>query len=369
MHPSQRVCHTSAFDNDEGEMMNFRNGIGVLLAVAAGGLGACSEGGVTSTEEEASPQIRPLVIAHRGASGYLPEHTLEAYALAVEQGADFIEPDLVITKDGVLIARHENELSDTTDIAEKFPGRKTTKSFGEREVEGWFSEDFTLSEIKTLRAKERVPFRDQSNNGKFEVPTFAEILDLRARLSAEAGREIGLYPETKHPSHFAQLDMPLEEPLVKALSEAGLNRADAPVFIQSFEVTNLMKLDAMTEIPLIQLIGGRADKEIEAMGLEGVASYADGIGPAKALIVPMSEDGQAEAPTDLVTRAHSLGLLVHPYTFRPEPEFLPPPYGGDILAEYCAFAALGVDGLFTDTPDIALKAFSESCPMGVRPTQ
>lgn len=349
--------------------MNFRNGIGILLAAAAGGLAACGESGVTSTEDEASSQIRPLVIAHRGASGYLPEHTLEAYALAVEQGADFIEPDLVITKDGVLIARHENELSDTTDVAEKFPNRKATKTFGERNVEGWFSEDFTLAEIKTLRAKERVPFRNQSNNGKFEVPTLAEILDLRARLSAETGREIGLYPETKHPSYFAQLDMPLEEPLLEALSEAGLNRADAPVFIQSFETTNLMKLDAMTEIPLIQLIGGRADKEIEAMGLEGVARYADGIGPAKGLIAPMSENGQAEPPTDLVARAHAAGLLVHPYTFRPEPEFLPAPYGGDALAEYCAFAALGVDGLFTDTPDIALKAFSESCPMAARPTQ
>lgn len=340
---------------------------GLLILATAGSLAACGDSTVKDTAETAVPElVRPLVIAHRGASGYLPEHTLEAYTLAVEQGADFIEPDLVITKDGVLIARHENDLSDTTDVAEKFPDRKTTKMFGETEVGGWFSEDFTLDEIKTLRANERVPFRDQSNNGAFEIPTFAEVLALRARLSAQVGREIGVYPETKHPSYFAGLGMSLEEPLIQALEEAGLNRSDAPVFIQSFEVANLMKLDGMTEIPLIQLIGGRADDEIEALGFDGVASYADGVGPYKGMIIPINEEGIADAPTDLVARAHAAGLLVHPYTFRPEIEFLPATYNADPLAEYCAFAALGVDGVFTDTPDIALKAFSESCPMAAR---
>jgi glycerophosphoryl diester phosphodiesterase len=348
-------------------MMNFRPVFGLLILATAGGLAACGDGGINETAENVSAEpTRPLVIAHRGASGYLPEHTLEAYTLAVEQGADFIEPDLVITKDGVLIARHENELSDTTDVAAKFPDRKTTKTFGETEVEGWFSENFTLAEIKTLRANERVPFRDQSNNGAFEVPTFVEILALRARLSADVGREIGVYPETKSPSHFERLGMSLEEPLVQALEEAGLNRHDAPVFIQSFEVTNLMKLDGMTEISLIQLMGGRADGEIEALGLAGVAGYADGIGPYKNMIIPINSEGVAGAPSDLVARAHAVGLMVHPYTFRPEPEFLPAQYEGDALAEYCAFAALGVDGVFTDTPDIALKAFSKPCPMPVR---
>lgn len=349
-------------------MSHSRPAFGLLIVALVGSLAACGDGGMTepADNEVSAAPVRPLVIAHRGASGYLPEHTLEAYALAVEQGADFIEPDLVITKEGVLIARHENELSDTTDVAQKFPSRKTTKTFGETQVEGWFSEDFTLAEIKTLRANERVPFRDQSNNGAFEVPTFAEVLALRARLSAEAGREVGVYPETKHPSHFAQLGLSLEEPLIEALEEAGLNRADAPVFIQSFEVTNLMKLDGMTEIPLIQLMGGRADDEIEALGLDGVANYAEGIGPHKGMILPINDEGVAGAPTDLVARAHAAGLRVHPYTFRPEPEFLPAQYGGDALAEYCAFAALGVDGVFTDTPDIALKAFLESCPMPAR---
>ncbi len=337
-----------------------------VAVIALTGLAACGED--TARTEQASMSERPLVIAHRGASGYLPEHTLEAYALAVEQGADFIEPDLVITKDGVLIARHENELSDTTDAAQKFPDRKTTKTIDGREVEGWFSEDFTLDEIKTLRANERVPFRDQSNNGRFEIPTFAEVLALRARLSSESGRTVGIYPETKHPSYFAGLDMPLEEPLLRALEDADLNRADAPVFIQSFEVTNLMKLNALTEVPLIQLIGGSADHEIEAMGFDGIASYADGIGPAKGLIIPMDREGRTGPPSDLVERAHAAGLLVHPYTFRPEPEFLPAQYGGDAAAELCAFAALGIDGLFTDATDIALKAFSESCPMAVRST-
>ena len=337
-----------------------------VAVVALMGLSACGEN--TESGERASMPERPLVIAHRGASGYLPEHTLEAYELAVEQGADYIEPDLVITKDGVLIARHENELSDTTDAAQKFPDRKTSKTIDGREVEGWFSEDFTLDEIKTLRANERVPFRDQSNNGKFEIPTFVEVLALRARMSVETGRVIGVYPETKHPSYFAELDMPLEEPLLQALDEAGLNRADAPVFIQSFEVTNLMKLNAMTDVPLIQLIGGRADDEIDAIGFEGIAGYADGIGPAKGMIIPVDREGRAGPPTDLVAQAHAAGLLVHPYTFRPEPEFLPAQYGGNPAAELCAFAALGIDGLFTDATDIALKAFSESCPMAAKST-
>ena len=203
---------------------------------------------------------------------------------------------------------------------------------------------------------------------KFEIPTFGEVLALRARVLEETGRDIGLYPETKHPSYFEQLDMSLDEPLVTALNEAGLNRADAPVFIQSFEVANLMKLNTMTEVPLMQLVGGSADGEIEAMGLDGVASYADGIGSAKGLIVPVDTEGHAGAPTDLVARAHAAGLKVHPYTFRLEVEFLPAHYGGDPATELCTFAKLGIDGLFTDAPDIALKAFSESCPMAARST-
>ena len=258
---------------------------------------------------------RPLVIAHRGASGYLPEHTLESYGLAIDQGADFIEPDLVSTKDGVLIARHENDLTETTDIAAKFPGRKTKKTIEGRAVEGWFSEDFTLAEIKTLRAKERVPFRNHDNDGKFLVPTFAEVLDLRARKSKAAGREIGVYPETKPPAYFAALNLALEEPLVAALKAAGLDRADAPVFLQSFEAASLQKLARLAAPPRVLLLAGPGAETTDA-GLKAVAAYAQGIGPAKTMIVPVDAKGQTGAPTDLVARAHRAGLKVHPYTRR-----------------------------------------------------
>ena len=326
-----------------------------FLFVAVGAALSCSAAENTTLS-------RPLVIAHRGASGYLPEHTLEGYTLAIEQGADFIEPDLVSTKDGVLIVRHENDLTETTDVAAKFPNRKTTKAIEGQAVEGWFSEDFTLAEIKTLRAKERLPFRKHDNDGKYLVPTFAEVLDLRARQSKEKGREIGVYPETKHAGYFVGLNLALEEPLVAALKGAGLDRADAPVFVQSFEPASLQKLAGIVKVPRILLLEGAGAATTDA-GLAAVATYAQGIGPGKNMIVPMDAKGQPGAPTDLVARAHRAGLKVHPYTFRPEPQFLPVGYGGDPVREYCAFAALGIDGLFTDTPDLALKAFRESCPM------
>ena len=308
---------------------------------------------------------RPLIIAHRGASGYLPEHTLEAYSLAIDQGADFIEPDLVSTKDGVLIARHEPDLTETTDAAVKFPARKAKKVIDGETVEGWFSEDFTLAEIKTLRAKERVPFRDQSNNGKFLIPTFDQVLALRAAKSREKNRVIGIYPETKHPAYFKSIGLALEAPLVAALKAANLEGADAPVFLQSFEADSLKQLKTLTALPRIQLLSAAADMTTDD-GLKSIAGYAQGIGPAKTMIVPVDRQGNAGAPTDLIARAHRAGLLVHPYTFRPEAQFLPVTYGGDAAKEYCQFARLGVDGLFTDTPDQALKALAESCPMTPR---
>jgi glycerophosphoryl diester phosphodiesterase len=312
--------------------------------------------------------VRPLVIGHRGASGYLPEHTLESYALAVTQGADFIEPDLVNTKDGVLIARHENEIGGTTDVATKFPYRRTQKVIDGQMIDGWFTEDFTLAEIKTLRAKERLPIRGHDNDGKFLIPTFVEILELRARLSKEKGREIGVYPETKHPTYFAGINLPLEEPLAAALKAAKLDRADAPVFLQSFEASSLQKLAGLVKPPRILLLDGPGDATTDA-GLTAVAAYAQGIGPGKQMIVPVDANGQTGEPTDLIVRAHRAGLKVHPYTFRPEPQFLPASYGGDPAKEYCQFARLGIDGLFTDTPDLALKAFRESCPMPVSPAR
>lgn len=314
---------------------------------------------------------KPLVIAHRGASGYLPEHTLQAYALAIEQGAHYIEADLVITADGVLIARHENELSDTTDVAEKFPGRRRTKVVDGQEVVGWFSEDFTLAEIKTLRATERLPFRDQSSNGKFQIPSFDEVIQLVLSQSRELERRIGIYPETKHSSYFASLGLPLEEPLVAALEGHDLNRADAAVFIQSFEVSNLRKLEELTDAPLIQLLSAPTlapfDQEsagsgltygdmITDAGLREIATYADGIGPWKVLIVPRDEGGNLTPPTNLIDRAHAVGLVVHAYTFRSEARYLARQYDDEPGAEYRQFFSLGVDGVFTDFPDAATRA-------------
>jgi len=306
------------------------------------------------------------VIAHRGASGYRPEHTLASYELAIGMGADFIEPDLVSTQDGVLIARHENEISETTDVAARpeFAARKTVKRIDGREVSGWFSEDFTLAEIKTLRARERLPFRDPSFDGRFEVPTFAEVLALARRKSAETGRTIGVYPETKHPSYFRSLGIPLEEPLL-----ADLQEVDLPVYIQSFEMGNLQELRKVTDRPLIQLleaagqpwdftVAGDArtyQRLATPAGLAEIATYADGIGPDKRMIVPADPGGRLLPPTALVEDAHRAGLLVHPWTFRSDGTFLAAEYGGDPEREYEQFFGLGVDGLFSDFSDLAVR--------------
>jgi glycerophosphoryl diester phosphodiesterase len=314
---------------------------------------------------------RPLVIGHRGAAGHLPEHTVEGYTLAIDLGADYIEPDLVSTKDHVLIARHENELSGTTDVESKFPERRAAKSIDGRTVTGWFSEDFTLGEIKTLRAKERLPFRDHGRDGQFAIPTLDEIIALAQRKSRELGRSIGIYPETKHPHYFRSIGLPLEEPLLAALERAGWNRADAPVFIQSFEVGNLKALAKRTPVPLIQLIGQAHRRPfdftatgnprtygdlLKTEGLKEISTYARGIGPEKSHILPLAPDRSVMAATTLVADAHAAGLLVHPYTFRREVRFLPKDYAADPLAEYRRYYELGVDGVFTDFPGDAVKA-------------
>jgi len=313
---------------------------------------------------------RPLVIAHRGASGYLPEHTLAAYELAVRQGADYIEPDLVITRDGVLIARHENEIGGTTDVAVRFPERRAARVVDGDTVTGWFAEDFTLAEIKSLRARERLAFRDRSHDGRHEIPTLTEVLDLVARLEAETGRRIGLYPETKHPTYFRSIGLPLEEPLLEALHARGYRTAADPVFIQSFATGNLRMLRSRTGLRLIQLLddsGAPWDLRsagdprtyadlATAAGLREIASWADGIGPHKRLIVPLGAEGSLGSPTALVAEAHAAGLLVHPWTFRSEAAFLHPAYRGDPQAEMRQFLALGVDGIFTDFPGVAVGA-------------
>ena len=329
-----------------------------------------------------------LVIGHRGASGYRPEHTLASYELAARMGADFIEPDLVSTKDGVLVARHENEISTTTDVAEReeFADRQTTRTIDGVELTGWFTEDFTLEELRTLRAVERLPDLREENtlyDGLYQVPTFTEVLELRARLSEELGREIGVYPETKHPTYFDGIDLSLEEPLVAALEEAGLDEEDSPVFVQSFETANLRELaEDGLEVPLVQLLSATgapydlvaagedttyADLS-SAEGLEGVAEYASGVGPEKAQVVPRTADDELGEPTSLVDDAHDAGLLVHPYTFRNENSFLPAELRegegqaedlddyGRALEEQRIFLELGVDGLFTDNPDTGVVA-------------
>ena len=297
---------------------------------------------------------KPLIIGHRGASGHRPEHTLEGYRLAAEMGADFIEPDLVSTKDGVLIARHENEIGGTTDVAVKFPSRRTTKTVDGQAIPGWFTEDFTLAEIRTLRANERLAFRSHAYDGQFAIATFDEVIELAQQLTRELNRPIGVYPETKHPTYFRHIGLPLEEKLIASLAKHGWDRKDAPVFIQSFEPDSLRFLRGKTSVPLIQLTSDAS--MVDAAGLKKIAQYADGIGPEKRLIVPIGADGSIGTPTDLVQRAHAAGLLVHIWTIRVDKEFLPAGYHGRGEAEYEQFRDLGVDGLFTDFPDVAAKA-------------
>lgn len=319
----------------------------------------------------------PIVIAHRGASGERPEHTIASYELAIEQGADFIEPDLVLTRDGILVARHENEISETTDVADhpEFAARKATKTIDGHAVTGWFTEDFTLAELKTLRAKERLPrLRGTAFDGRFEIPTFREILDLLARVNKGREHTVGVYPETKHPSYFASIGLPHEAPLLALLDEYGYRGRAAPVFIQSFEVGNLKAIRGRSDLPLIQLMdaeGGPADDPAltyAAMtspeGLKAVARYADGIGPNRTMVIPRGTLGTLEEPSTLVRDAHAAGLKVHPWTFRRENYFLPladkaginPAGHGDLAAEIAAYLRTGIDGLFSDNPREAVPA-------------
>jgi glycerophosphoryl diester phosphodiesterase len=222
-----------------------------------------------SNMPSSSSSVRPVVIGHRGASGYRPEHTLASYQLAIELGADFVEPDLVSTRDGILVARHENEISDTSDVAAhpEFAARRAEKSIDGAAISGFFSEDFTLAELKTLRARERLPALRPANtrfDGQFEIPTLEEIIALVQRESAARGRSIGLYPETKHPSYFRSIGLALEEPLIRVLHASGYDARSSPLFIQSFEVGNLQRLRALTPLRLVQLIDAQGWRGIRA---------------------------------------------------------------------------------------------------------
>ncbi len=309
----------------------------------------------------------PLVIAHRGASGYRPEHTLAGYELAARLGADFIEPDLVASRDGVLVARHEPEIGATTDVARhpEFAGRVTTRLVDGERVTGWFAHDFTLAELRTLRAVERLPALRQRNmiyDGCYPVPTLGEVIELARRLSDELGREIGVYPETKCPAHHRAAGLPLEPALVRALRAANLDGPDAPVFVQSFDPESLRTLRRELAVPLVQL----TETALGPAERSEVARYSDVVGPAKELILPCDGSGFWAEPTSLVADAHAAGLAVHAWTFRNENHFLPADLRsgdghagyGEALAEYRRFAALGVNGVFTDHPDTAVEAFA-----------
>ncbi len=351
---------------------------------------------------------RPLVIGHRGASGILPEHTLESYKLAIEQNADFVEPDLVVTKDGILVCRHEPFLSGTTNVSElpQFASRKTTKTLDGFPVTDWFASDFTLAELKTLRAKQAFAERSQQFNNQFLIPTLQEVIDLAKTESIAKNRPVGIYPETKHPTFHENLGLPITDKLLYVLQQAGWNNSDAPVFVQSFEVSNLQYIRSKgSTVKLVQLFDASGvDKNGNMLmalpngkpydfvvnndprtyndlasnaGLDFIKTYANGIGPWKPFIQPytftdanndgnaddINKDGRVDdrdftklAPTTLIDRAHQRGLVVHAYTFRDELRRLLSDYKNDPRAEYKTVFDLGVDGVFTDFPATAVSA-------------
>jgi glycerophosphoryl diester phosphodiesterase len=343
--------------------------------------------GSAAADSAAPAKASPLVFGHRGAAGYRPEHTLASYELGARMGADYIEPDLVSTKDGVLVARHEPDISQTTNVADhpEFADRKTTKVIDGISYTGWFTDDFTLAELKTLRAKERLPAVRQRNtiyDGRYQIPTLQEVIDLRAKLSKELGRTVGIVPEVKHSSYFKAEGLAIEPKLVKALRDNGLDKADSPVVVQSFETTNLKELDHEIDVPLVALLDSPTvvPGDVQAAGgtstfadlatpegLEGLAKFADWVGPSKTYIIPTDAAGEWQAPTAFVADAHAAGLKVVPYTFRNENQFLPPSLRssadpnayGDAFSEYKAFFDLGVDGVFSDNPDTAVAARAE----------
>ncbi len=378
-----------------------------LTGVLVVAFGALAGPALATTGEDRNP----LVIGHRGASGYLPEHTLQSYALAIDLGADYVEPDLVATKDGVLIARHEPNIVNTTDVASRpeFADRKRKMMVDGVEEEGFFASDFTLAEIKTLRAVQPLAERPQQFNGRFEIPTLREVIALVKRKARMAHRRLGIYPETKHPTYHQDLGLALERRLLRELRRVGWNRRSAPVFIQSFEQANLRELNRLTSVRLVQLVDANDVKPDGTLdftapydrpydftksgdpallarqfsffatdeGLDEVKTYADGIGPWKPYILASAatdrngdgtvgdENGDGLTnetdrsllrPTDLVDRAHARGLLVHPYTFRDEQRRLAGDYRGNPVNEILRFYELGVDGLFADFPDTAFAA-------------
>ncbi|GGS02771.1 glycerophosphoryl diester phosphodiesterase [Streptomyces aureoverticillatus] len=329
----------------------------------------------------------PTVVAHRGASGYRPEHTLGSYQLALDMGAHVIEQDVVPTKDGHLVCRHENDITGTTDVAAhpEFASRKTTKTVDGTKLTGWFTEDFTLAELKTLRAKERIPGTRQRNtlyDGRWEVPTLEEVFRWAEKEGRRRGRRVWLHIETKHPTYFRKLGLGLEEPLAKLLRRYDRHRRHSPNFLQSFEPSSIQRLRKLVDAPGVILLSTASSRPwdfveagdprtvadlIKPEGLKWMASYAKGIGPTLDLVIPKGPDGKLLEPTTLVRDAHAEGLLLHPYTMRNENTFLPadfkkgtdPNAYGDAFGAFKAYFATGIDGIFSDNPDTALLAAAD----------
>jgi len=343
-------------------------------------LSSCSDD--SNTEGSIEDSVVPIIIGHRGASGLRPEHTEAAYELAIEQGADYIEPDLVVSKDGILIVRHENKISDTTNVATKpeYAHRFKTKVIDGQEISGWFTEDFTYNELKTLRAKERLQELRPANrdyDNEFPILSFEEVLKFVQRMEQKTGRVIGIYPEIKHAHYFKSIGLPHQETLLKQLNIFGYRNSSDAVFIQSFEVGILDALSEVTDIRLIQLVHDQhspADRPnfspkemVSSNGLKNIAKYADGIGVAKSLVIDRNIIGRLAKPSDVVKNAHANDLLVHVWTFRAENYFLPegmkssmdPREWGDLASEVRAYRDAGVDGFFSDHPELVLEAFNE----------
>ncbi|MFI2736213.1 glycerophosphodiester phosphodiesterase [Streptomyces sp. NPDC018711] len=362
-------------------------GASTTLAAGTGTAQAAAQGGTPGRGHGYRSLPVPIVIGHRGAAGYRPEHTLGSYRHALDIGAHVVEQDLVPTRDGHLVCRHENDISGTTDVADhpEFASRKTTKTVDGVTITGWFTEDFTLAELKTLRAKERIPATRQENtlyDGRWTVPTFEEVLDWAEEEGRRRGREIWLHVETKHPSYFRSLGLGLEERLAKLLRRYGRHRANSPVFLQSFEPSSIQRLAELVDAPGVVLLSGPSSRPwdfVEAgdprtvadlvtpEGLSWIASYAKGIGPTLDLVIPKDASGRLGTPTTLVRDAHAEGLVLHPYTHRNENTFLPADFrrGTDPTAYGDAFGALkryletGIDGIFSDNPDTARLAAAD----------
>ena len=359
-------------------------GLSGQAAAAGGGHGGAGQGsGGHGGGLKSLP--KPTIIGHRGASGYRPEHTLGSYQLALDMGADIVEAgDLVPTRDGHLVCRHEPEIGGTTDVASRpeFAGRRRTKSLDGVATTGWFTEDFTLAELKTLRATERIPANRPHNtlyDGRWEIPTFEEVLRWQDEQTRKRGRQVWIYPELKHPTYFREQGLGLEERVAKVLRKHRKDRRDSPVILQSFEPTSVQRMNRLVDNPLVVLLSGANTRPwdfettgdprttadlITPAGLREIASYAQGIGPTLDLVIPKDAAGRLTEPTTLVRDAHKVGLLLHPYTMRNENPFLPadfrkgtdPDAYGDVFGAYRTYFATGIDGVFTDNPDTGLLA-------------